>query len=97
MKAPFTQEQVDALNRHQNDGQFHPFTCRYDGDEKHIQYEFQKDHPNDNYDEYIIDQKSQGSRFPEMAFNQTNLLATSQGWVCPVCGYKQDWAHDFML
>jgi hypothetical protein len=24
------------------------------------------------------------------------LIATSTGWVCPVCGYTQDWAHDFM-
>src|SRR5713101_3675612 len=22
--------------------------------------------------------------------------ATKQGWVCPYCDYKQDWAHDFM-
>lgn len=25
------------------------------------------------------------------------LLATNEGWVCPVCGYAQDWAHDFMM
>lgn len=24
------------------------------------------------------------------------LLATENGWVCPVCGYTQDWAHAFM-
>ena len=24
------------------------------------------------------------------------LIATTKGWVCPDCGYKQDWAHDFM-
>ena len=24
------------------------------------------------------------------------LLATTRGWVCPVCDYTQDWAHDFM-
>lgn len=22
------------------------------------------------------------------------LIATVNGWVCPVCGYTQDWAHD---
>jgi len=21
------------------------------------------------------------------------LVATPNGWVCPVCGYRQDWAH----
>jgi hypothetical protein len=25
------------------------------------------------------------------------LVATRSGWACPVCGYKQNWAHDFML
>jgi hypothetical protein len=25
------------------------------------------------------------------------LIATADGWLCPVCGYRQDWAHDFML
>ena len=24
------------------------------------------------------------------------LVATEDGWVCPVCNYKQNWAHDFM-
>lgn len=24
------------------------------------------------------------------------LVATPDGWVCPVCDYKQGWAHDFM-
>ena len=25
------------------------------------------------------------------------LIATRIGWVCPVCGYRQDRAHEFML
>lgn len=24
------------------------------------------------------------------------LTATENGWVCPVCGYTQNWAHTFM-
>jgi hypothetical protein len=24
------------------------------------------------------------------------LIATKDGWVCPVCDYKQDWALDWM-
>ena len=27
LKAPFTKGQVDALNKYQNEGKFHPFTC----------------------------------------------------------------------
>ena len=25
------------------------------------------------------------------------LVATTNGWVCPVCGYTQDWAHAAMF
>ena len=24
------------------------------------------------------------------------LVATEDGWVCPDCDYKQNWAHEFM-
>ncbi len=24
------------------------------------------------------------------------LIATKAGWVCPSCGYTQDWCHSFM-
>lgn len=24
------------------------------------------------------------------------LVATVNGWICPFCDWKQDWAHDFM-
>ena len=25
------------------------------------------------------------------------LVATLDGWICPYCDYRQDWAHEFML
>lgn len=29
---------------------------------------------------------------------QCDLVATKDGWICPIgCGYKQSYAHDFML
>ena len=83
-----TKEQIDALNQYQNNGKFHPFTCLNDGDEKHIMYEFNQYHPNENYDEYIDEQKKIVN-FPGAEFTQTNLIATEKGWVCPVCDYKQ--------
>lgn len=71
--APFTAEQVEALNTYQNAGLFHPFTCGNDRtDEAHIAY--QAEHGGD--------------------FGQ--LVATPDGWVCPVCDYRQDWANPFM-
>lgn len=39
IKAPFTPEQVEALNRSQREGEFHPFTCGGDrGDAAHRKY-----------------------------------------------------------
>lgn len=26
----------------------------------------------------------------------TKLVATPEGWICPECPYKQNWAHDWM-
>lgn len=95
-ESPFTPEQVESLNNYQNEGKFHPFTCANDGDQEHILYEFNREFPNGNYEEYIKEQKEIGVPFPEMSFNSTNLIATEEGWICPVCDYKQNWAHNFM-
>lgn len=73
INAPFTPEQVKALNEFQNRVDWHPFTCDGDRqDEAHKAY-----------------QAKHGGDFGQ-------LVATAEGWVCPVCDYKQSWAHDFM-
>jgi hypothetical protein len=72
--APFTGEQVSALNQWQRDPRVHPFTCARDRmDEMHRAYADALGH----HDSGI-------------------LRATREGWLCPVCGYRQDWAHRFM-
>lgn len=96
IKAPFTKDQVDKLNEYQKQGMFHPFTCKNDGNDAHIKYEFEKEHKGEDYNEYLIKEKANGINFPEMRFNQTNLIATENGWICPVCNYEQNWAHKFM-
>ena len=100
IKAPFTQEQCDELNDYQTKGKFHPFTCLNDGDVPHIMHEFEtqnkgKDY-NKDYNDYIQSEKAKGINYPEASFTQTNLIATKDGWICPVCDYKQYWAHKFM-
>lgn len=35
-KAPWTTKEVEALNRHQKDSQFHPFTCPHHGDPRDL-------------------------------------------------------------
>lgn len=57
IKAPFTPEQVEALNNWQKAGIYHPYIC---GNEQCCQ----------------------------------DLIATEQGWTCPCCDYKQNWAHN---
>ncbi len=89
-KKIITKEEVDELNRQQNEGRFHPYTCLNDGDELHISYEFQKSHPGENFEEYIKKEKARGIPYPDAVFNQTNLIATEEGWLCPVCDYKQN-------
>ena len=74
ISAPWTPEQVAALNRWQTSGRFHPFTCGGDRmDAAHVQYQYEH---------------------PDQDFGQ--LVASVNGWFCPVCSYRQSWAHDFM-
>ncbi len=62
IEAPFTDEQVAALNQFQCAGHMHPFTCPGNRD-----------------------------------CSDRDLIATTDGWVCPCGAYKQSWAHKFML
>lgn len=89
-----TQNQIDKLNEYQESGRFHPYTCLNDGDEKHILYEFNKMFPKGNYEKYIKSQKEKGNTYPEIIFTQTNLIATEDGWICPVCDYKQKYVNE---
>lgn len=34
---------------------------------------------------------------PNSHSEDRTLKATRDGWVCLYCGYRQDWAHDFMV
>jgi hypothetical protein len=62
LRAPWSGEEVDALNRYQRRDDVHEFTCPQDHD---------------------------GA--------DPSLVATRQGWICPHCDYRQDWAHRAML
>lgn len=71
--APWTPEQVVALNKWQDSGKVHPFTCGGERmDDAHRAYQAQV-----------------GGDFGQ-------LVAAADGWFCPVCGYRQNWAHAFM-
>jgi hypothetical protein len=87
--APFNNKQIEILKIHQDNENYHPYTCLYDGDNKHIMYEFNKLNLDIDYDKYIKDQKLKGVYYPESMFNQTNLIPKKEGLVCPVCDYIQ--------
>ena len=55
--APWTDEQVAFLEKWQDDGKKHPFTC----------------------------------------ICGESLIPYKSGWECDECGYKQNWAHNFMV
>lgn len=70
LTAPWTPEQVAALNAWQTNDRLHPFTCGNDRmDAAHVAY-----------------QRENGGDFGQ-------LFATTDGWICPVCDYRQDWAY----
>ena len=73
IQAPFSDEQIKNLNKFQDLGQMHPFTCGGNRtDDAHKKYA-----------------EIHGGDYGQ-------LIATKEGWICPVCDYKQNWAHDFM-
>lgn len=63
VRAPWTAEQVAALNDWQKNDAVHPFTC-------------------------ANDHGTQEDR---------ELVATTDGWICRHCDYRQDWAHRMMM
>jgi hypothetical protein len=74
IKAPWTPDQVEALNAFQHSQKVHPFTCGNDrGDAAHRAYA-----------------EAHGE-------DMGQLVAHEDGWHCPVCDYRQDWAHEFMF
>jgi hypothetical protein len=73
--APWTKEQVAALDRWQRCDWVHPFTCGGERrDVAHLLYAEAAGH------------KDFGV-----------LVATPDGWLCPTCNYRQNWAHEFMF
>lgn len=76
VRAPWTAEQVAALNRWQANADVHPFTCGSGVRMDAAHRAFQASHPDQDFGQ---------------------LVATENGWACPACGYRQAWAHDFML
>lgn len=85
----WTVEEVDRLNRHQNNGCFHPYTCDIDGDTAHVQYEFEQLNYNGTLEQYKQEGIAKGYSNPLGALTETKLVATEEGWKCPVCNYKQ--------
>ena len=72
IRAPWTPEQVEALNRYQNDQSKEALTCG------------------------SVSAHSLDPKYPHMGYEGRVLVAKKDGWHCPSCSYRQDWAHDFM-
>jgi hypothetical protein len=81
--APFTDEQVKALNGFQF-GPFHPFTCP-------------REHVTVRRGGGVIDVGETEDRYSIAIFGPSiSLVALNDGWHCPSCDYTQDWAHGMM-
>lgn len=113
VKAPWTQEQVDALNAFQTAGLVHPFTCGYCRDRYGTRFvrEDNGDHrPLSEDEENLLTDWISRLVKEEIGFDEFTsnvpvqveiddhiLVATMDGWICPTCDYTQDWAHELML
>lgn len=84
--APFNSAQVQVLNERQVhvDGSMpiHPFTCPNRGEG--IAYDL------------AGAAVETGATHGTEGGDRGILIATEEGWVCPYCGYRQDWAHAAM-
>lgn len=89
--APWTSDQVRALNAYQRSGWLHPFTCGHCRDTQGVIFERAPDtgilhrvtgNQHDGWEIFVLDR---------------TLTATAAGWICPTCDYTQDWAHDWMV
>lgn len=84
--APFSPAQVQVFNERQVhvDGSMpiHPFTCPNRGE-------------GITYDAAGTADDS-GATHGAEGGDRGILIATEAGWVCPHCGYRQDWAHAAM-
>ncbi len=80
MNKNFSQENIDELNKQQNLGQMHPYTCSGHGIKeckRELSYEARR---NGEEVEYTNE-------------NEGVLIATERGWICPCGKYTQDWFH----
>lgn len=84
--APFTPAQVQTLNERQchvaGSMPIHPFSCPNRGD-------------GITYDAVGVADDAAATHGTEGG-DRGILIATEDGWVCPSCGYRQDWAYAAM-
>lgn len=87
ISAPFSSAQIQTLNERQchidGDLPLHPFTCPNRSDGVSYDGNGRADYSNATH------QHING----ELGL----LIATEAGWVCPDCGYTQDWAYAAMV
>lgn len=104
VRAPFTDEQVLALNRWQTSGMMHPFTCPSELHETTIRFTQESlDALRETFDAAVA---AGALQYDTSVFDQAGeprpahilLIATRDGWrcACQECSYTQDWAHEFM-
>lgn len=88
--APWSDEQIAALNKFQLAPWAHPFTCGY----RHVYHWTPGTMPTVWDEEDLYEKLGENLRF-----SHVRLVATPSGWICPVelCTYEQDWAYEAML
>lgn len=90
ISAPWSDEQIAALNRFQLQPWAHPFTCP----KSHVFHWTPGTMPTEWDTDDLYEKLGESLRL-----SSVRLVATPSGWICPVelCVYEQDWAFELML
>lgn len=89
IRAPWSKELVDLLNRYQKSNGVHPYTCGFC--RNNLGVWFVKDKNGDERRVSVCYEPKEGET---IFFKDRELVATENGWICPTCGDIQDWCLD---
>jgi hypothetical protein len=84
---PWPKELVDKLNAQQKSGAVHPYTCGNCRDNLGVWFVRNKK----TGEEKRVSVCYKPTEEEEIFFNDRELIATENGWICPTCDWKQNW------
>jgi len=85
MKKITTQETIDFMNKQQERGSYHPYTCCSPSDIKECKRQLS------------YNKRQNGEIIEYNKDNEGILTATLEGWICPCGKYKQEFSKQWNI